>query len=311
MSSHRILNYSLRPAKNIERKMICEVLQRLIHFGNLNKYQYVGLGSRYFSDFSLIHKNLGIKRMISIEKDIDNKDWFEFNRPYKCITPIYDHTNNALPKLKWDSPTILWLDYDGHLSKTVFTDIMYFCSNAVGGSLLLITVNATAQQARSEEKVRALINEVGEDRVPRGTHGKDLSKKEKPKVLRKIIDNEIQEKLSIRNGVLPFDQKINYQQLFNFVYEDGAQMLTVGGIIYTNRQKQLLNKCHFIEFEFYKPSFEQYSIFVPNLTFREIHHLNKSLPLKGSIRKSFIPNKEIEQYAKVYRYFPTFTEAEV
>lgn len=314
MSSHRILHYGLRPAKNIERKMICETLQRLAHFDNLHRYRYIGFGSRYFSDFTLIHKTLGIDQMISIEKEAHNQKWFEFNKPYKCVQPIYNHSNSVLPELDWSTPSILWLDYDGKLDKSVFSDILSFCSRANAGSILIITINTDAKESTyssMHNRLHQLIDDVGESRIPRGTEGKDLSKKDKPKVLRKIIDNEILEKMSIRNGVLPVEQKLHYQQLFNFVYEDGAQMLTVGGIIYLEEQKPLLDKCAFHDFSYVRTEEQSYTIKVPNLTFREIHYLNQHMPLASEPLESFIPDKEIAQYAQIYRYFPTFTEAEV
>ncbi len=312
MSSHRELHYGLRPAKNIERKMICETLQRLAHFENLHKYRYVGFGSRYFTDFTLIHKTLGIHHMVNIEKDCSNREWFEFNRPYDCIEAIYDHSNNVLPELDWSIPTILWLDYDGKLDTKVFPDVSSFCSSAVAGSILFITVNADSRLlSNHKERVTELSNDVGESRIPSGTKISDLGDNRLPKVLRKIIDNEILENLSIRNGVLPPEQQLIYNQLFNFVYKDGMQMLTVGGIIYKEEQKELIEKCAFTDFEYIQSGEESYEIQVPNLTFREIHYLNQYLPLTGNPPLSFIPTKEIEQYAKIYRYFPTFTEAEV
>src|ERR1035437_7380194 len=116
-SSYEKINYSLRPAKSVERKMFCEAMIKLSHFHNIEKYQYVGFGSTYFSDFSLIHKNLGIKKMVSIEKDDDNSDRFEFNRPFSCIGTIFKHSNQALSEINWKIPTVLWLDYDYRIDR--------------------------------------------------------------------------------------------------------------------------------------------------------------------------------------------------
>lgn len=316
MSSHRVINYQLRPSKNIERKMICEALQRMAHFGNLPIYRYIGFGSRYFADFTLLHKILGIHQMISIEKDSSNKDWFEFNRPYKCIQPIYRHSNLVLPTLSWNIPTILWLDYDGKLTAPVFADILTFFTKAIAGSIFLITVNAEAgnNYLSHEHRLKELIEDVGEARVPHNLKNTDLSNKERPKTYRTIINNEIDEKIELRNSVLEESQKLTYRQLFNFTYNDDAQMLTLGGIIYNQDQVSILEKCSFHDFEYVKTNEEIYKIEVPNLTFREIHYLNQNLPLQDEGLNTFrrcIPEKEINQYAKIYRYFPAFTEAEV
>ena len=76
MSSYQKINYSIRPAKSAERKMLCELIQHLSVFHKLSDYQYIGFGSTYFTDFSLFHRNLGINKMISIEKDpLNPLDW--------------------------------------------------------------------------------------------------------------------------------------------------------------------------------------------------------------------------------------------
>src|SRR5688572_20955159 len=95
--SYERINYGLRPAKSIERKMLCEAFRRLSEFGSVESYVYIGFGSTYFSDFNLFHKQLGIRNMISLEKDKNNKARFEFNRPFKCITIEYGHSNEILP----------------------------------------------------------------------------------------------------------------------------------------------------------------------------------------------------------------------
>ena len=66
------LDYRLRPAKSIERKMLAESFRRLSQFGRVDLYRYVGFGSLYFSDFLLFHKLLGFKHMLSIEKSDDS-----------------------------------------------------------------------------------------------------------------------------------------------------------------------------------------------------------------------------------------------
>lgn len=67
--SFRRIDYSLRPAKHAERRMMCDVFRRLRPFGRVEDYMYVGFGSVWFSDFSLFHRALGIRDMLSIEKE--------------------------------------------------------------------------------------------------------------------------------------------------------------------------------------------------------------------------------------------------
>jgi len=53
--SYRLINYNLRPAKSVERKMLAEGMSRLSIFGKIEDYNYVGFGSTFFSDFLLLH----------------------------------------------------------------------------------------------------------------------------------------------------------------------------------------------------------------------------------------------------------------
>lgn len=50
MASYREVNYSVRPAKSVERKMMIEAFRRLHLAWGIGCYRYVGMGSIYFSD---------------------------------------------------------------------------------------------------------------------------------------------------------------------------------------------------------------------------------------------------------------------
>lgn len=105
-ASYRRINYALRPAKAVERKMLCETFRRLHPFARIERYRYIGFGSIYFSDFHLFHRALGISDMLSIEKDEHAKECFEFNQPYKCVRMDFRPSSEVLPELEWTVPTI-------------------------------------------------------------------------------------------------------------------------------------------------------------------------------------------------------------
>ena len=304
-SSFRAIDYSIRPAKHIERKMLAETFRRLDKFCAIDLYQYVGFGSIYFSDFLLFHKILGIKEMVSIELDTNNKDRFEFNRPFNCIKMKFGHSNIVLPTLNFKKKTITWLDYDGTLNSNVLQDISTVCFNSTSGSILTVSVNA-----RNLDNIEALGDLVGEGKVPLGITKKDLHKWGTAKVYRDIITNEITQTLQNRNSLATKEDSFVYKQLFNFHYSDDVEMLTVGGIIFQNKYLDTYQSCDFENIPFVKPDSEPFLIKVPRLTYREIRHLDKQLPTKSvsKILASAIPQADLEHYAKLYRYFPTFAE---
>jgi hypothetical protein len=129
-SSFRSVDYSVRPAKAAERKMLCDLFRRLEPFGRTDTYRYVGFGSIYFTDFQLFHQSLAISDMISIEKEESNWPRFKFNLPFRCVDLRLGHSNSILPSLDWEKRTLLWLDYDGKLTEEVLADLATFCARA-------------------------------------------------------------------------------------------------------------------------------------------------------------------------------------
>lgn len=318
--SYEQINYTLRPAKSIERKMLVEAMRRLSGFDPIDSYRYVGFGSTYFSDFALVHKALNISDMISIERDIAKEERFTFNKPFKCIHIEFGESNEILPNLNWGSKTIIWLDYDGRLDSSVLADIKLACSSLVSGSMLIITVNANPQRFEgiavselAERRLKLLVKDVGADRIPGGIDGRNLKGWDQAGVYRRIISNEILQTLNERNGGRSEASNMKYQQLFNFRYADGPKMLTTGGLIFDEGQEKTVEECGFEKLQFIRLSDDPYLIQVPSLTFREIQHLDAQLPTlePAEITSSAVPQSHIEQYARVYRYYPNFAEADM
>lgn len=309
--SYERINYSLRPAKNIQRKMLAAVFQRLNHFGRLKSYRYIGFGSTFFSDFSLFHKTLGIVKMLSIERDVDRKERFESNKPFQCIEMDFRESNAALPALDWNQKTILWLDYDDKLTSSVLTDVQFFCSSAPGGSVIVVTVNAEPDDLESD-KLKLMRDRVGPAKLPQGTEAADLEGWELAKTSRAIMTTEIEDTIRQRNGALPGATKLEYHQLFNFHYADGAKMLTIGGVICEEGQSPELDSCDFTNMEFVKTEAEPFHIEVPSLTFKELRVLDRALPHGDLVEGAppGVPQVDVDRYAQVYRYFPTFVDAE-
>lgn len=309
-SSNRI-NYNLRPAKHIERKMICDAFRRLSEFGAVEAYRYVGLGSFYFRDFSLIHRLLNITSMISIEREVAEADRYRFNVPFKCVELCFGQSNAILPTLTWEERTIAWLDYDGELDASILTDVSFLCSSVVPGSVVLFSMNVNATRGvRNPREV--LANELGEANIPGNVTDADFIEWGKAAICRRIVNNKIEETLASRNGTRGSNNKLIYKQLFNFRYKDGAMMLTVGGLIHEVSQGGLVAKAAFQDLQFVRFGEDPYEISVPMLTYKELGYLNAHLPSEDIeiIDRRAIPFEDVRQYGRVYRYFPHFADAE-
>lgn len=327
--SYRRVNYALRPAKAIERRMLCSAFERLYPFQRVQSYQYIGFGSIYFSDFQLFHRVLGITDMLSIEKDVEAKKCFVFNKPYRCIKMKFASSTETLPLVNWRKRAIVWLDYDGYLDTEKLSDLSTVCAHIASGSILLISVNAQAESEPDKDTREAYKRKTGKpfdladfrfrrakkqlgEKLPAGTTGADLRGEKVAYVLRDVINNLITEQVSVRNFSLRPADKFVYRQLFNFHYKDGARMLTTGGLLYSVADESKFDACRFDELPFIRTEADACNIVAPCLTPKEIRHLNSQLPKQRSsvqnLKVPGVPVSDIEKYAEVYRYFPNFSE---
>jgi len=312
-SSYERINYSLRPAKCAERKMLCDGLRPLQRLRTLKSFRYIGFGSTYFSDFILFHKHLGLENLVSIEKDRKNSPRFEFNKPFGYIKLKYGKSGEVLPTLDWNNaPTIAWFDYDNRLTADVLADTSYFISNASVPSVLILTVNVDPEppdvSAVDRNKSR-LESEVGIEKVPADVTEKDLEGWGLAKTSYRIIANEIADKVAALNGGAA--NRLLFKQLFHFHYSDGAKMLTVGGLLYDEGQDPDVASCSFDRLDFVRGGAEPYALRIPSLTFREMRKIDEKLPARRTPRFVSIPIEDIKQYIRIYKYFPTFAETEL
>ena len=305
------INYGLRPAKNIQRKMIVEALSHLRAFNSLETYRYVGFGSPYFSDFSLVHRALGIRNMVCIERESSREERFKFNRPFNCIELKFGESSMILPGLDWkEIPTIIWLDYDGAIDATVLSDIDIVCSSLNTGSFFLVTIRSDGRDfgQNPRERLKKLTIELG-DKLPANASQSNAQSKNFSNLLWQIIDSEIRHIVTERSAVFDATLKFNYEQVLHFTYADSTPMLTVGGILYQRGRLALLRKCKFSALPFRSVGDKAYRIDVPPLTFKEMRAFDAQLP--GKIASLCgVPAEQARNYAKHYRYFPNYVEAE-
>ena len=292
--------------------MLVECFRRLSPFARVDTYRYVGFGSTYFSDFSLVHRALGVSDLVSIERETDKQERFELNRPYASIDLMFGDSTELLPELDWRARTIMWLDYDGMLNAGVLSDVATFCRSCTAGSLLVVSVNANPGEGPDEKRLEALKERVGSEKVPHDLNPKRLAGWDLAHVGRRIIAAEIAKTLSSRNGGLPPNAGLRYKQLFNFNYRDSARMLTTGGLVYEVGQETIVSHCGFEQLDFVMDGDQAYEIVVPNLTFREMRHIDAQLPSSpGSIVDAPVGEDDLAAYKAIYRYFPRFVEAEL
>lgn len=317
--SYQKINYALRASKNIERKMLIQFFRRLASFKPVHEYQYIGFGSLYFSDFILFHKILGLTKMISIEGDQSAKERFEFNKPYRYVNLIFGYSNDVLPEIHIDDQSIIWLDYDGKLSKSVLGDITILLNRIQSGTMILLTINVhpdsdsettglTAEQ-KLNQRVENFSKSVGKENIPITTTSKSYSPKEFPELCKRVIESKIEQVLMHRNGTLDYNKKLNHSQVIYFNYNDGVLMSTIGYIFYSNEDSHKFDKCNFKDLPFFKSGDDPYKISFANLTQREIKYIDSLIPIDHStIDSKGIPITDIQTYEETYLYYPYYLE---
>lgn len=302
------INYYLRQQKSIERRMFCHLFRSVGRIFDLHKYQYIGMGAKYFADFLLFHREFNFQNMISIEADENNKDKYEFNKPLNCITMQYGFSSEVLPKLNWTETTrsIIWLDYDSKLGKDMLEDIQTIIAKIPSGSMFFISFNSEwhKHSDRREEELRGKLKEY----YPSTLVKSDFSEKNKHSTQRLPINNTIDNAVSLRADMA-------YTQLIDFVYKDGSEMTTIGGILLNKEDLDLFGKIDFTHLDFIKQdrSSDAYNLVIPPLTYKEATKIFEHLPCEdlSVINIPGLEEKHIKQVAKVYRYYPFYLETSI
>ena len=312
--SWRLFNYTLRASKHVERKMLAEAFARLDHLAPLGEWRYVGLGSLWFADFSLFHRRLGFRLMHSIEKEElpELQQRFRDNIPYETELH-FGSTTTQLPTIPWNNPAVVWLDYDSAIETYVFDDIAHVVSSCTPPTVLLLTVNVNS--GKDVGRLDRFRNLLGRDNVPDwvesdvdlgvGTDGM-------ARAVREFITNAIEDVLTDRNAPDPDEDRVRFQQLFNFRYADGSQMLSVGGLLHRVADERRVAECNFNDLPFVARGDEPYIITVPVLTVRETLLLDAKLP--ASLDPADFPGVDqgaIDAYSRLYRYLPVFVDADL
>lgn len=305
------INYELRPAKYVERRLILISLERIIGYFKSTigaNYSYIGFGALAFTDFKLFHRELGIKKMTSIEGGNYSSERLELNKPYSCISIKRGSANEILPQLDFNNQTIVWLDYDEHLQHYFFDDIHTCISKMNIGSILLVTCNTALQKGTKRDRQPLTDEEFKEEYkelvpIDVGEHCCTASKS--ATTIWKMFYSYCKDELNARNRVNHND--LDPLPLYNFVYKDGVEMVTFGCVI-------VKKGTHFEDLNLPNNNFygaNQCRIEFPNLTYREAMRLNQildnpKLEKKLYIDTGILTQEDLDNYKKFYKYMPNY-----
>lgn len=299
--------YDVRPAKQVERRMMFDALQILSRAGfDIGDYQYTGFGSIFFVDFVLFHKYLGLTKMLNVEHDRAIEKRVRFNKPFDIIKAEFKSAAEVIPDLSPDRRHILWLDYDDHLTESTLQDIIAALNQLSVGSLLLATVDVEPPvRDGAPSDWEAYFRQHAGLLVPHDWDASNFGREKLPRVVRTLLKRAIDSALTYRD-------EVEFSPLFSFLYADGHLMYTLGGMLTTDAERRQLRRADFSSASYIRRSFDEepYRIVVPNLTRKERLYLDAHMPAKvGWAPPDFeLDAAEVNAYREIYRFYPNYVE---
>lgn len=312
MSSFNTVNYSLRPNKSIQRSLVFDGIKTLQACLDVDDLIYVGFGSIWFTDFTLAHRELRIRDMISIEGDEIGAKRANFNRPFKTVRIEAGFSNDVIPKLLADKklqskPWLIWLDYDRSLEEATVDDIRTVIEGAPQNSIFLMTLNASggpiAKAPKSRpQRIKTLLGAVVPDDLSQDACQED----QLPSTLGKLLED------FMISTAVSAARPGGFVPAFRLIYKDGAPMVTVGGLLPAKgavpAAREAIKSAGWL-------GFPKAPIIAPHLTLRETAVLQAELPRKRSIDRKTVQRlgfdleeEQIKAFERYYRYYPAFAQ---
>ena len=235
MKSTNYVNFSVRQNKTIERAIVFDGLRRILSVYSGTTFVYIGLGSIWFVDFDVAHRELAIDKMVSIEADEVIYKRAKFNKPYRTVEVVHGHSHDVLPDLVADRgdltmhPWIVWLDYDEAIDETKLDELAGLIANLPSNSVLLTTFNAAASRyERRPVDRRDRFEQLFGDAFPTEQFTSTADAKNELKVMSALSDAvlDFMESTAVRIA-----RRGEFVPAFNLRYKDGSPMATVGGVL--------------------------------------------------------------------------------
>lgn len=333
--SYERINYLLRTNKNIERKLVFDLLRDAAVRVGFSAHWYLGFGSMWFVDFRLAERLLGIHTMISLE--VGHAERAEYNRPFRSVQVkpgLSGTTMASFSEEQWQTPLIAWLDYDGPLVDDVIADVDLLLGKAAPNSVVLFTLNAERKTYRTKrpdgilEREETAVGRV-EGMLGVGAIGAryqptanpagawtDVPEQDFPQCFAEALLTFMQHRTF--SMARTYDGKpLHFYPLFCLHHNDGANMVTVGGALAPEldaspwpdalRAQPILADVH---------GEVQYTrLDLVPLTVKEKITLDACLPegeaaflTKAKDLGLKVSDDQMMKYRRFYRHFPVFLE---
>lgn len=333
------LAYHLRSHKAVDRRLFIDLLMRFERWRPIQDYVYFSMGAYPLEDHKLIHRMVGINRLVAFDYDEAVVARQKFNRPVESCVCLNKKSADVIQDLERillecdfrDPPgVILWLDYTD--PKQIGSQIREFQSlleKLAVGDVVRVTVNASPNELLDADEVKgplpitekmrkqfaSLQNRIG-DFLPSSVAATDMTKDGLPRVLASSFG-------AAASRTLPPTSELCFLPLSIVRYADSNQMLSITGVVVKRSDTDDLKEAMGMSsWPFFSKTWDEvHELVVPALTLRERLFLER-----GIVSKS--PEELVEElgfskaanidlldflvsYKKYYRFYPTMLPAEV
>jgi len=334
------LPYHLRPHKAVDRRLFLDLLNRCERWRPLIRDAYLSMGAYPLEDHKLVHRMLGISRLIAFDDDENVVARQRFNRPvdtFRCFKrksrELIDQLDQILSEAECADAEglIFWLDYTSpsQLGEQV-REFETLLDKLKAGDIARITVNAhlaalgdakgpdgkhiTADQLR-QNRFGRLKARIG-DYLPSDAKPSDMTPERLPLLISQAFGKAA-------GKALPVTGENTFAPLSVVRYSDGQQMLSMTGMVIPRTKKtELISRLDLASWPFASNDWRTvHRLEVPDLTLRERLFLERAAATSDygevSEKLGFIFGDDVEletfleNYKNYYRFYPTLLSAEV
>lgn len=312
-STASFIAYDLRPAKQIERRMIVDFVRGVSGCGiDLSLYHYLGMGGVRFIDFLMVHRYLGISDLTSVEQSADIIRRCDFNKPLGSIELFSGDASAYLARYTPKGPGLVWFDYDWSISNDVQNDIVTLGLKSKVGSFVFITVSGDAprflKDKGTDERFAYYSEELGNFCV--GYSRDDFQNSMFRFTISKIL-------LAILTFAFAHRTDATFLPLFRVIYRDSVPMISAGGVLAPPLSANVYrNAVHtgLSFFEDLEPD-KFYQIDTLNLTEKErmlfdlaVTSNSVDVDRENSIKSLGFDENDLATYRNLVRFMPRYIE---
>lgn len=276
--------------------MFCDAVRLLRAIRPIEDYRYVGLGHWQFVDFELMRREVGVRSMVSIERNTAQQARFEENRPFGEIDLLFGDAFEKLQEVDLSLPTIAWLDYTSKLDAGVLRDLRLLAGALPAGSVIAATANCHPD--KEDQRLDSLIRALGSDVVPGDVSEEDLDRDGLPCIQRRILVEQL-------NAVAAARTPVGRLQQFMFLrYQDRSPMMFWAGLIVDETLEENVVSVLLARLEQFRDGEDFLDISVPWLTTREVIALNEQIRAGQVPSLRGLDRDDCEAYGNLHRWYP-------